>query len=227
MKFIVFGLGNFGLSLAMKLTKLGHEVIGVDRSEDKVDLIKDSITHAVALDSTSVQAVKTLPIADADAVVVAIGEDEGASIMTTALLKQLKAKRIVGRAISPLHQTVLESMGVDELMHPEEDSAERLALKLDMKGVVESFALSDQYSIVEVRLPERYTGQTIMETNFRSKYNVNILTIIRTEEKVNLIGIKRKKQKVLGVLAPDTQLIQGDILVIFGATQDIQKIMES
>jgi trk system potassium uptake protein len=227
MKFIVFGLGNFGLSLAMKLTKLGHEVIGVDRSEDKVDLIKDSITHAVALDSTSVQAVKTLPIADADAVVVAIGEDEGASIMTTALLKQLKAKRIVGRAISPLHQTVLESMGVDELMHPEEDSAERLALKLDMKGVVESFALSDQYSIVEVRLPERYTGQTIMETNFRSKYNVNILTIIRTEEKINLIGIKRKKQKVLGVLAPDTQLIQGDILVIFGATQDIQKIMES
>jgi trk system potassium uptake protein TrkA len=66
-----------------------------------------------------------------------------------------------------------------------------------------------------------------METNFRSKYNVNILTIIRTEEKINLIGIKRKKQKVLGVLAPDTQLIQGDILVIFGATQDIQKIMES
>ena len=226
MRFIIFGLGNFGFSLAMKLTKLGHEVIGVDRSEDKVDMIKDSITHAVAMDSTNVQAVKTLPVADADAVVVAIGEEEGASIMTTALLKQLKAKRIVSRAISPLHQTVLESMGVTEITHPEEDSAERLALKLDMKGVVESFTLSDQYSIIEVRVPQRYVGQTIMEANFRSRYNVNILTIIRTEEKVNLIGIKRKKQRVLGVLAPDMKLLQDDLLVIFGATEDMQQLME-
>jgi len=226
MKIIIFGLGNFGLSLAIKLTKLGHEVIGVDRSDDKVEIVKDTITHAVALDSTSVQAVKTLPIQDADAVVVAIGEEEGASIMTIALLKQLKAKRIVGRAISALHQTVLESMGVEEITHPEEDSAERLALKLDMKGVVESFALSDQHSVVEVKCPERYEGQTLMEANFRSRYNLNIITIIRTEEKINLIGIKRKKQKVLGVVSPNTELLKGDILVIFGSTEDIQKFMD-
>lgn len=226
MKIIIFGLGNFGLSLAIKLTKLGHEVIGVDRSDDKVEIVKDTITHAVALDSTSVQAVKTLPIQDADAVVVAIGEEEGASIMTIALLKQLKAKRIVGRAISALHQTVLESMGVEEITHPEEDSAERLALKLDMKGVVESFALSDQHSVVEVKCPERYEGQTLMEANFRSRYNLNVITIIRTEEKINLIGIKRKKQKVLGVVSPNTELIKGDILVIFGSTEDIQKFMD-
>jgi trk system potassium uptake protein len=226
MKIIIFGLGNFGLSLAIKLTKLGHEVIGVDRSEDKIEIVKDTITHAVVLDSTSVQAVKTLPIQDADAIIVAIGEEEGASIMTIALLKQLKAKRIVGRAISALHQTVLESMGVEEIAHPEEDSAERLALKLDMKGVVESFALSDQYSVVEVKCPERYEGQTLMEANFRSRYNLNIITIIRTEEKINLIGIKRKKQKVLGVVLPDTTLLKGDILVVFGSTEDIQRVME-
>ncbi len=226
MKIIIFGLGNFGLSLAIKLTKLGHEVIGVDRSEDKIEIVKDTITHAVVLDSTSVQAVKTLPIQDADAIIVAIGEEEGASIMTIALLKQLKAKRIVGRAISALHQTVLESMGVEEITHPEEDSAERLALKLDMKGVVESFALSDQYSVVEVKCPERYEGQTLMQANLRGRYNLNIVTIIRTEEKINLIGIKRKKQKVLGVVLPDTVLLKGDILVVFGSTEDIQRVME-
>lgn len=226
MQFIIFGLGNFGLSLALKLTKLGHEVIGVDKSIAKIDLVRDRITHAVALDSTNTQAVSTLPIRNADAVIIAIGEDEGASIMTTALIKQLKPKRIISRTISSLQETVLESMGVTEMVHPEEDSAERLALKLDMKGVVESFSISDQYSIVEVKTPSRYIGKNLIDANLRSRYGLNVLTILRTEEKTNILGIVRKKQVVMGAMPPDTTFLADDILVIFGAKESIQKFMD-
>lgn len=226
MQFIIFGLGNFGLSLALKLTKIGHEVIGVDKSLDKIELVRDRITHAVSLDSTNMQAVSTLPIRNADAVIIAIGENEGASIMTTALIKQLKPKRIISRSISTLQETVLESMGITEIVHPEEDSAERLALRLDMKGVVESFSISDQYSIVEVKTPLRYIGKTLLDANLRSRYGLNVLTIMRTEEKTNLLGISRKKQSVIGVLQPDTKLLQDDILVIFGNKEAIQKFMD-
>jgi trk system potassium uptake protein TrkA len=226
MQFIIFGLGNFGLSLALKLTKIGHEVIGVDKSLAKIDLVRDRITHAVSLDSTNIQAVSTLPIRNADAVIIAIGENEGASIMTTALIKQLKPKRIISRSISTLQETVLETMGITEIVHPEEDSAERLALRLDMKGVVESFSISEQYSIVEVKTPLRYIGKTLLDANLRSRYGLNVLTIMRTEEKTNLLGISRKKQTVIGALQPDTKLLQDDILVIFGNKDAIQKFMD-
>lgn len=227
MQFIIFGLGNFGFSLGSKLTKLGHEVIGVDKDIEKVELVRDKLTHVVALDATNFQAVKTLPLDNADAVIVAIGENEGASIMTTALLKQFNPKRIIGRSISSLQETVLETMGIAEIIHPEEDSAERLALKLDMKGVIESFAISDQYSIIEVQTPERYVGKTLIDANLRAKYGINVLTIIRIEEKINLLGIARKKQKVLGTVQGETILVQDDILVIFGSKEDIQRFMDA
>ena len=95
MKFIVFGLGNFGASLAHQLVDLGHEVIGVDAKMELADKYKHTITHTVALDSTSKEAVEQLPIRDLDAAIVGIGENEGATIMTTALLKQMNVKRII------------------------------------------------------------------------------------------------------------------------------------
>lgn len=101
MKFLIFGLGNFGGALAIKLTALGHEVIGVDRREDKVLAIKDLITYAINMDSTRMDAMQTLPLKDTDAAIVCIGEDEGSAMLTTALLKQFKIRRIISRAISP------------------------------------------------------------------------------------------------------------------------------
>ena len=149
MKFIIIGLGNFGSSLAQKLTNSGHEVIGVDSKMSKVESLKEKITHAICLDSTDVNAVKHLPLEDSDIVMVCIGEDEGASILTTALMKQLNVKRLISRAVSPLHQTILEAMQVDEIVHPEEETAERWAKKLNIRGVVDSFELTGEYNIIE------------------------------------------------------------------------------
>lgn len=226
MKYIIFGLGNFGSALGQKLTQQGHEVIGVDNNMDKVDALKESISHTVCLDSTDQYTVSGLPLKDTDVVIVAIGEDQGANIMTTAVLKNLKVKRLISRAITPIHENVLEAMGIEEIVHPEEETAERWAKKLSFKGVVDSFELSGEYSIVEVNVPSKYAGQTLQEVGFRKKYNVVVLTTIKREEKKNVLGVNYNINHVQGVASPKTVLEENDILVIYGDNADIKKLLK-
>ena len=226
MKYIIFGLGNFGASLAQKLTEAGNEVIGVDNNMDKVDSLKESVSNTVCMDSTDQFTVSGLPLKDTDVVIVAIGEHQGANVMTTAVLKNLKVKRLIARAITPLHETVLEAIGVDDVVHPEEETAERWAKKLTLKGVVESFEFSSQYSIVEVNVPKRYAGKTIAEVGFRKQYNVVVLTTIKREEQKNLLGSNRMVNTVQGVASPKTVLEEDDIMVIYGDNKDIKGLLK-
>lgn len=226
MKYIIFGLGNFGASLAIKLTEQGNEVIGIDNNMDKVDRFKEKISHTICLDSTDQFTVSGLPLKDADVVIVGIGEDQGANIMTTAVLKNLNVKRLISRAITPLHETVLEAIGVDEIVHPEEETAERWAKKLCLRGVVDSFDLGGEYSIVEVSVPERFVGQTLLEVGFRRKYNLVVLTTIKKEEIKNLIGVSKNVNRVQGVASPKTLLEKDDIMVIYGNNKDIKAILK-
>jgi trk system potassium uptake protein TrkA len=221
MKYIIVGLGNFGGALAARLTDLGHEVIGVDSRESKVESIKDDITYAVTLDATDIHAVKSLPVKDVDVVVIAGGEDYGASIMVTAIFKQLRVKRLISRAINKLHETVIKAIGVDEIIHPEEESAQRMAKRLQMKGVLDSLNVSEDYDIIEVKAPARYVGLTISGTQIRQHYQINILTLIKMEEQVNIFGFRSKVKKVSGVVAPETRIEEGDILLLFGHVKDI------
>ncbi|HSJ69526.1 MAG TPA: TrkA family potassium uptake protein [Anditalea sp.] len=226
MQYIIVGMGNFGAYLAARLTDLGHEVIGIDLDEGKIDAVKEKITHAVTMNATDVQAIKTLPLSDVDVVVIAIGEDFGASIMATAIFKQHNVKRLIGRAMNNLHETVIKAIGVDEIIHPEEETAERLAKRLQMKDVLDSLDVSDDYNIIEAKVPDRFVGMTIAETEIRNTYNINILTIVKMEEKPNIFGIKSKKRKVVGVVSPDTRIEKEDILLLFGHVRDIKKLLE-
>lgn len=226
MKYIIFGLGNFGSSLGQKLTEQGNEVIGVDLSMDKVDDLKEKMSHTVCLDSTDQFTVSGLPLKETDVVIVAIGEDQGANIMTTAVLKNLKVKRLISRAITPLHETVLEAIGVDEIVHPEEETAERWAKKLTMKGVVDSFELSGQFSIVEVSVPKKYVGQTLQEVGFRRRHNLVVLTTIKKAQTKNLLGLNKEEIQVQGVASPKTVLEENDIMVIFGDNKDIRNLLK-
>lgn len=225
MKYIVIGLGNFGSTLSMALTEMGFEVIAVDHDMKKVNEFKDRITHTICLDSGDKGAMESLPLKDADAVIVAIGEDFGASVLSTAILKQLGAKKIIGRAISDLHHTVIEAIGVEVIIRPEEESASRLAKRLQLKGVVDSFEISDDYNIVEIEVPERYIGKSVEEANFRGEYNINILTIIRNVKSQNIIGQSSTKREVLGVVTPQTIFQKDDILVLFGNNKDIKNCL--
>jgi trk system potassium uptake protein TrkA len=225
MKYIVFGLGNYGGALASKLIVLGHEVIGVDKTMALVEKYKNIITHTICLDAGSPEGVRALPLKDVDVVINAIGENEGANIMLTALLRQFSVSRIICRVITPLHQTVLEAMGIEEFVYPEADSAERLAYRLDLKGVLDSFKITDRYQLIEVEVPQRYVDHKLADINFL-KYPVQPVTLLRRTEEKSLIGTQHKVKQVVGVLTPETLLKATDILVLFGEVDKLEQFIE-
>ena len=143
MKYIIVGLGNFGASLGSALTSQGHEVIGIDSNMQRVETYKEVISHTLCMDATDEYTVSGLPIIDTDIVIVAVGEDQGANVMATALFKTLKAKRLISRSINPLHEKVLQAIGVDDLIHPEKEAANRWAKRLSLRYFVDSFELSE------------------------------------------------------------------------------------
>jgi trk system potassium uptake protein TrkA len=226
MKYIVVGLGNFGVSLAQKLTAQGNEVIAIDTSISKVELCKEKISHTICMDATDEFTVRGLPLRDTDVVIIAIGEDERANIMSTALFKNLNVKRLISRAINPLHEKVLQAIGIDEIMHPEEESAERWGKKLCLTQVVDSFELSEHFSIIEAKVPTEYIGSTYEDIGFRKNFNIILLTTIKTREVKSLLGRTRTESNVQGVATPDLVLEENDILVLYGANTDLQKFLK-
>jgi trk system potassium uptake protein len=221
MKIIVFGLGNFGMSLAISLTETGNEVIGVDVSAHKVNLVKDKISHAVCMDSTNELAYSALPLKDADKAIIAIGENEGAAIITTAIIKKLSDVQIIGRAISPIHDTVLEAMGIKSIIHPEQDSADRLTKQINFKTTLENYQLDDNYTISEVSSKPEFHNKTLSELDTIDKYHLKLVTIIRKREKINLLGKKTIIKESIGIPTPQTVLLEDDILVVFGENKNI------
>lgn len=226
MKYIIVGLGNFGASLSQKLTAQGNEVIAIDTRMEKVDLYKEKISHTICMDATDEFTVSGLPIMDTDVIIVAIGEDQGANIMTTALFKNMQVKRLISRAINPLHEKVLEAIGVDEIVHPEEETAERLAKKLNLNNVIDSFELSEDFSIIEANVPKECIGKSILEVGFRAKFNLLVLTIIKKTEVKSFLGKSRTKMKIQGIATPDQKLVETDVLVLYGSNNDLQDFLK-
>lgn len=226
MKYIIVGLGSFGASLGAKLTEQGNEVIGLDTNMNRVDNYKEKISHTIQMDATDEYTVSGLPLKDTDIVIIAIGENQGANIMATALFKNYKVKKMISRAVNPLHEKVLQAIGVDEIVRPEEETAERWAKKLCFKGVVDSYELSNDYSIVEVKVPHKYDSKTIRDINIREHYNLLVLTIISMKEIKSAIGKSRKIDKVKGVANPDDILYSDNLLVVYGSNKDIKNFLQ-
>jgi len=225
MKFIVFGLGNYGSSLGRKLVELDHEVFGVDSSNERVEKMKNRFTYTVAMDATNREAIQGLPLKEADVVVIAIGENEGTIILLAALLKQLGVKRIICRVISTLHRAILESMGITEFVYPELDSAERNAYTLDFREVLDSHRVCDQYQIAEVLLPNRYAEVKVSAIDFENKYKIQLVSVKHVIEDRNIIGVMRKKRKTLGKVGGDLVLHAGDSLILFGESKKISEFL--
>lgn len=225
LKYLIVGLGSFGASLAQKLTEQGNEVIGIDTNMSKVDSLKEKISHTICMDATDEFTVSGLPMKDTDIVIIAIGENQGANVMATALFKNMQVKRLISRAINPLHEKVLQAIGVDEIVHPEEETAERWAKKLCLTDVVDSFDLGSNHSIIEAKVPENYIGKTLLEAKLREKFNLLVLTKIKQIEQKTTLGKTHIVTKVQGVATFETVLEKDDILVIYGANKDIQSFL--
>lgn len=225
MKYIIVGLGNFGASIAQKLTEQGNEVIGIDTSMIKVDAYKEKISHTICMDATDEFTVSGLPLKETDIVLIAIGEDQGANIMTTAIFKNFGVKRLISRAINPLHEKVLQAIGVDEIVHPEEETAERWAKKLCLSNVVDSFELTDEYSIIEAKVPNDYVGKTVRKIGFRREFNLLVLTIIKKIEVKSVLGKTKTETQIQGVASADNILEPNDILVLYGSNKDLRTFL--
>ena len=227
MKYIIIGLGTFGSSIAEKLAGMGNEVIGVDISMSKVEAIKEKITHAISLDATDMEAVKNLPLNDCDVVIIGIGEDKGANIMAAALMKQKHVKRLISRAIDPLQKMVLQTMGIDEIIHPEKETADRWAQRLNMEGVVDSFELDTNFSIVETRIPKEYHEKTVKELNIKAEFDIIVLTTMNVSTSKNELGADTEKTSVQGIAKADTVLYKDEIMVLYGRNEDIKRLLDN
>lgn len=227
MKFIIIGLGNFGSTLGLRLVEDGHEVLGVDENLSIVNLFQDKLTHTICMDTTDELAVQRLPLSDTDVVIISIGEDVGASVTTTALIKKYCGTKIISRAISPVHHTILEAMGIKDIIHPEAEFADQLATRLIVNGALRTLVLDNKFEIIEISLPKNLEGVTVAEAGLREQYGISIVTILKKQERRNMLGLKVEHDEVVGVPRPDMVLQPRDTLVLFGKMQDIQEFLKA
>lgn len=225
MKFCIIGLGTFGTQLVRQLSREGHEIIAVDNDPAHINHLKDEIEYLIQADCTDLEAFNEIPIDACDAVIVAIGEDFEASLTIAANIQQLGAKRIICRIINPLHGRLLKLLKIDDLVVPEAMAASWLARSLKTPDFLNSVELGGGYEVVQVRAPDAMIGKTLQETAIRDRYLLNLITIAKGRDTLSSATTQHPIQKVLGVPAPDRRFEEGDILVLFGKSQDIRRML--
>nr|MDH3099733.1 Ktr system potassium transporter KtrC [Bacillus velezensis] len=209
-EFAVIGLGRFGGSICKALSEEGLEVMAMDIDEDKVNEYAKIASHAVIGDSTDESVLKNLGSRNFDHVIVAIGENIQASILTTLILKELGVNTITVKAQNDYHEKVLAKIGADHIVHPERDMAKRIAHNIVSNNVLDYLELSDEHSIVEIVANSRLAGNTLLDLDIRAKHGINI------------VAIKREKEVIVSPLA--TEMIQKeDILIVIGSLTDISR----
>lgn len=177
--FGVIGLGRFGTAISTTLAELGHDVIGVDSSDDRVRQLADVIPQAVQLDATDAKALRAAGIADVDVAVVSIGENIESSLLAVMLLHELGVRTVVAKAVTPLHGRILERLGVARVVFPERDMAIRLAHSLVMPNVLDYVELSRDFSFVELPAPLAFVDHTLRQLELRPKYGLTLIAIKR------------------------------------------------
>lgn len=233
MKYIVIGLGNFGSVLAEHLTLQGHEVIGVDEDIHRAEDMKDILASVICLNSRDRHALLTLPLKDADTVFVTIGKDFGASVYTIAQLKQMGVGKLVGRALSPIHKTILEAIGVDETITPERSYAELYATKIDIPGSIGNYMFSSEYRVIEIAVPEFIIGLTVPDVNFEGNYALKLISVKRRAQPKGILTLTRAKDLIINEFdqAADTghafEFKKDDTLLLYGKVQDLKKLINT
>jgi len=181
-EFAVIGLGRFGGSICRTLAEQGIEVMAIDINEDRVNDYSMIASHAVVGDSTDEKVLKELGIRNFDHVVVAIGDNIQASILTTIILKEHGVQNITVKAQNDYHEKVLVKIGADHVVHPERDMGKRIANNMISNSVLDYLELSDEHSIVEIVASEKIDGHSILNLDIRAKYGINIVAIKRKNE---------------------------------------------
>ena len=218
-RFAIIGLGRFGEKLALALTRAGAEVIAVDKDRKLIEQISEEVTMAVRLDSTDPDALRAQGIDKVDAAIVGIGQDFEANILTTMILKSLGVKYICSRAEQPTQEMILRRIGADEVIFPEEESANRWAFRLRAPQIHEKLEFAEGYSLAQYTAPESFDGKTLLELDLRKKYHVNLIGLRKGGEQGN--GQKKIHRQIINVPQPDMVINQGDLLWLVGRDEDL------
>ncbi|MFB9277900.1 potassium channel family protein [Cohnella cellulosilytica] len=213
-QFVIIGLGRFGSNLGRELIRLGYEVLGVDRDEEKVQELSGVLTHTIVADATEEEVLRSVGARNFDCGVVAIGDDIQASILATILLKELGVKKVVAKAVSDLHGRVLERMGVDRIIYPERDMGIRVAHQLVSPNLLDYIELSRKYTIAELAVPRCWSGKSLGDVDLRGKFGCSIVAI-------------NKPQGMIIAPAAQDVLAQEDVMVLIGTNDQIEQCQES
>lgn len=211
--FAVIGMGRFGTSVALSFSRLGHDVLVIDSDEKKIQDISEQVTHAVQADATNEHALKALAITNFDAVVVGIGIDLQASILTSILLKEMGVKYILARAQTDLHGKVLEKIGVDRVVFPERDMGLRIARSLASTNILDFIDFSPNYSVTEFIAPKKMLGKTLQELGLRAKHGINVIAI-RSGDHINISPLA------------DDLIEKEDLLIVIGENKIMEKLFK-
>ncbi|MGK9370104.1 potassium channel family protein [Melioribacter sp. Ez-97] len=226
-KFAVIGLGDFGLSVALSLAEKGAEVIAIDRDMEIIEDIKDKVTYAVRMDSTDEKALRSLGVDKVDAVIISMGTNFEDTILTSVLLLQMKVKKVIARATSKIHEKILTKLGVDQVISPDFEIANKVANTLMSDDILDFISIGEEYSIFQIRAPKAFIGKSLQEIDLRIRYNLNLITIKREYKVVDeATGEELTKQRIYGVPTSTTIVEENDILVLFGKEKDIKKVID-
>ncbi|USK71841.1 potassium channel family protein [Peribacillus asahii] len=210
-QFVVFGLGRFGGSLVKEFHSIGVEVMAIDKDESKIDEYAAFATYAVVANGIDEMSLKSLGVRNFDVAFVSLGDDIEASILTCLLLKEMGVPQVWAKAQNMYHHKVLEKVGVDRVIHPERDMAQRIAHHIASEKIIDYIQLSEEYSIVEIVASHKIDKKSLMDLDIRAKYRCNI------------IGIQRGKDINVAPLAEE-EIRQGDTLIVIGHNKDIAKL---
>lgn len=212
-QFAVIGMGRFGSSVARTLYEMDFEVMGIDEDEERINENIQYVTHAVAADSTDEMALREIGIRNFDVVVVAIGNDIQASILTTLILKEMGVKKIVAKALNERHGQVLYKVGADRVVFPERDMGVRVAHNLISANVLDFIELAEDYSVAEVVAASSMVGKTLRQLDVRARFGVNVIAI-KSGETFNISP------------KPDEAIQANDVLVVIGHNRDLKEFEE-
>jgi len=212
----VIGLGRFGLHLAKSLVKMNCEVIVIDEDENKVNEIRDHVHHAIIANAKNFNELSSVISPEVDEAIIAFGGSLDSSILSALHLKKIGLKSIRAKAYDEDHAHILKLIGVNEIVFPENDTAERLAARMTMPNYLDFLPITEDYRVVELAVPKSFFGKTLAELQLRNKFNVLVL------------GIKNSKTDEIRFMpGGNFELEVGHIFVVVGQTDDLNKLSKS
>ena len=208
---LLIGLGRFGRHIAMKLNELNHQVMAVDKDEERVNAVLPFVTNAQIGDSTNQEFLASVGVRNFDVCIVAIGDDFQSSLETACLLKELGAQTVVARAERDVQAKFLLRNGADEVVYPEKQMAIWTAIRYSSDHIYDYIALGDDHAIFEIEVPSNWVGKTIGQLDVRKRYHINIL------------AIKQDGKFSMTVITPETSLPENSTILVLGTQRDLQK----